>query len=94
MSNAYKNNKENWTDKRLNQKYGISLKEYNDMLLNQNGVCAICKNKNLPNSGKLAVDHDHENGKVRGLLCIQCNRGLGMFYDNIKYLSSAIEYLT
>ena len=70
------------------------LKEYDNMLLEQNGVCAICENENPPNSGSLAVDHNHTTGEVRGLLCIMCNRGLGNFYDNIQNLSCAIQYLS
>ena len=93
MSTHYKNNKNNVKDKNLFQVYGITLKEYNTLLKTQNNVCAICKKENLPNSGSLAVDHDHETGKVRGLLCVQCNRGLGIFYDNISYLENAIKYL-
>ena len=94
MCDIYEKNKHKFKEQRLVKKYGISLNEYNDILTKQNNVCAICKKENLPNSGSLAVDHDHKTREVRGLLCIMCNRGLGNFYDNIQYLSTAIEYLT
>lgn len=93
MSNIYRENKNVYKEKKLIRTYGITLEEYNNMLLQQNELCAICGNKNLPNSGSLAVDHNHTTGKVRGLLCIMCNRGLGNFYDNTEYLTKAIEYL-
>lgn len=93
MVKIYEKNKNNYKEKKLIKAYGITLKEYNNRISRQNGVCAICKNENPPNSGSLAVDHDHITGKVRGLLCIMCNRGLGNFYDNVEYLQSAIEYL-
>ena len=70
------------------QKYGITLKDYNDMLTQQNKLCLICK-KDL----KLYVDHDHTTGVVRGLLCHKCNTGLGMLQDNINNLLNAINYI-
>lgn len=77
----------------LKCKYGIGRAEYDKMYDDQNGRCAIC---NLPSTEfvrSLAVDHDHDNGMVRGLLCPKCNTGLGNFADNIDSLKSAIEYL-
>ena len=75
----------------LKKKFNLSTEEYLTLLQSQNNVCAICKK---PEDGKrLAVDHDHLSGKVRGLLCGQCNTGLGKFYDNIESLSNAILYL-
>ena len=64
----------------------------------QGGVCAICKKPekskwNTEQPMLLAVDHDHETGRVRGLLCNNCNTGLGKFMDDPDLLSSAIEYL-
>ena len=83
----------------LKHKYGITLDEYKTMLDNQHGCCAICKvkeNNALFGANRtlnFAVDHCHTTGKVRGLLCNQCNRGLGMFKDDIKILVKALEYL-
>jgi hypothetical protein len=63
----------------------------------QDGLCAICGSKEIPaKSGqqrRLSIDHDHETGRIRGLLCSKCNTGLGFFRDNIRFLRSAIRYL-
>ena len=67
---------------------GITDFEFEQMVENQNGVCAIC-NKNC----KLCLDHDHGTGAIRGLLCNSCNCGLGFFKDNKTFLESAIYYL-
>lgn len=79
------------------RKYGITQAKYDAMLAEQGGVCAICK---LPESREnqfgvmsLAVDHDHETGRVRGLLCSYCNRALGGFRDSAALLRTAAEYL-
>jgi len=83
----------------LKKQYGITLDEYDPMLEQQKGVCAICgeKETNLDTrTGRifeLAVDHCHETGKVRGLLCTKCNTGLGAFKDSVELLNKAINYL-
>jgi hypothetical protein len=83
--------------KTLLSNYGISIDHYKQMLLAQNGVCAICERpETLVKRGKiisLSVDHDHETGTIRGLLCNTCNRGLGLFCDDVGYLESAKQYL-
>ena len=84
--------------KDFTKKYGITYSEYDDMLLAQNGRCAICKSTDpkgrwVENSRAFCVDHDHNSGKVRGLLCNTCNQGLGNFFDNTKFLTQAIDYL-
>ena len=76
----------------LKKCYGITLEQYNEMLIKQNGVCAICCEKD-PNFDNLAVDHDHKTNKVRGLLCHLCNRALGMFKDDGIRIKNAIIYL-
>lgn len=77
---------------RLKYVFGITLDEYNQILREQNNVCAICGNK--CRTGKnLAVDHDHSTNKIRGLLCDRCNFGIGSFDDDIEILFKAIEYL-
>lgn len=74
--------------------YGLTVEQYDAMLLEQKGVCAICgKQEALSSKGVLSIDHDHNSGKVRGLLCDTCNRGLGHFYDNVSLLHNAIKYL-
>ena len=71
--------------------FGITVHQYDLLLNSQKGVCAIC----FRNEDKkmLHVDHDHSSGIVRGILCENCNRGIGMFKDDIKLLASAINYL-
>lgn len=76
----------------LKRSFGITLDTYNTMLENQNGVCAICKRKDT-SFDSLAVDHDHDTGQVRGLLCHLCNRALGLFKDNKANLEQAVRYL-
>lgn len=78
----------NWKAKE--RRYGISKEQFFDMLNMQNYLCAICKDI-IDESAH--IDHCHSSGKVRGLLCANCNKGLGMFKDNVNYLKSAIDYL-
>ena len=71
--------------------FGVSQKEYEEMLNAQNGVCAVC---GRTNKGKaLCVDHDHVTGKIRGLLCHKCNLALGMAEDNLETLKNLVIYL-
>jgi len=76
-------------DNRLKRKYGISLEDYEAMFASQDGCCKICK----ISDEDLVVDHCHETGIVRGLLCSSCNWGLGNFKDNADLLQAAEEYL-
>lgn len=79
------------------KKFGITVEDYDKMLERQNGVCAICKRSpHVVLNGaikRLAVDHDHITGRVRGLLCDHCNRGMGLLRDSIETLEGAAEYL-
>lgn len=81
----------------LRRHYGLTTEEYNKMLKAQNGVCAVCKVKETDTFKgevkRLAVDHCHDTGEVRDLLCGGCNRGMGQFKDNIELLEAAIVYL-
>jgi Recombination endonuclease VII len=77
----------------LIKKYGITEEKYREISKAQNNACAICKKSELDEKNKLAVDHDHDSGKVRGLLCRDCNTGIGHFKDNIDLLNMAINYL-
>lgn len=82
----------------LKHKYGISLEKYEEMLTEQEGKCAICKATENNTTGNrkdwnFAVDHDHETGKIRGLLCNSCNRGIGLLKDNPELLRKAAEYV-
>lgn len=96
------NRKEYFTRKRwrkLFAKYGLTKEQYESLLAEQNGVCAICKKPEQERDGQrkslleLSVDHDHVTGKVRGLLCRQCNIGLGRLCESVEVLQSAIDYL-
>ena len=92
MSNKRYRAKYETKDYELKSKYGITLEEYNARLLKQDNKCAICGGINR--SGKrLAVDHCHVTGRVRGLLCSNCNNGLGLFQDNSEFLNKAAAYL-
>lgn len=79
-------------------RFGITPEQYTQMLEAQGGVCAICcqpergraKNGRIK---KLAVDHDHETGAVRGLLCANCNKGIGNLGDDPERLMAAAAYL-
>jgi hypothetical protein len=75
----------------LKKNYGISAEEYAAMLAAQHGLCAICGKP--PGRKRLAVDHDHETGGIRLLLCEYCNPGLGFFKHNPDLLRAAIAYL-
>ena len=81
-------------NRHLKTTYGITINQYNEMLEKQNGICAVCgKLPNKTSRGKLFVDHCHSKGKIRGLLCQQCNTALGMVNDNIDILYKLIKYL-
>jgi hypothetical protein len=71
--------------------YGIQVDEFNEMMLDQDGKCYICSGDN--GLIALCIDHDHKTGKVRGLLCNRCNRGLGLFQDEPALLIRAVDYL-
>ena len=81
----------------LKRNYGITLDDYNEILIKQNHVCAICGGEEtLIIKGKnrdLAVDHNHETGKVRGLLCSKCNTAIGFFNEDIRIIKTAIRYI-
>lgn len=74
------------------QRWNLSEEQHSRLFKNQNGVCAICKEA-CKTRKILAIDHDHSNGMMRGLLCMRCNTGLGYFRDNTDLLSEAIDYL-
>lgn len=78
--------------------YGITQDEFEALLASQGGVCAICREPETARHQNgdvrsLAVDHDHDTGRVRGLLCTNCNQALGKFKDDAERLQRAVEYL-
>ncbi len=87
----------NKRDSNIRIKYKIESEDYDSLFESQDGVCAIC---GLPETEQrkgqikmLSVDHNHETGKVRGLLCGNCNIGIGNLQDNLDILASAVSYL-
>ena len=74
----------------LKNKYGVSEEDYSEMLSEQEGVCAVCE---VGTESTLHVDHNHTTGEVRGLLCVNCNTGLGKLQDDPKVLAKAMTYL-
>jgi hypothetical protein len=78
----------------LKKNYGIDINDYHDLLDKQGGVCGICGATENNDYKYFSVDHCHETGRVRGLLCDSCNRGLGFFRDSVKNLDAAKQYLS
>ena len=88
-------------NKQLRRKYGITLEQYNNLFQLQNGLCGICGKsestrrwKKTHGNERLAVDHCHETGVVRGLLCFKCNTAIGSLGDNEEMVMRVIFYLT
>lgn len=86
----YQKNMEKAKSYGLVRRYGISLDEFLGLKKRQNNKCAICQKRFRRTP---YVDHDHKTRKVRGLLCITCNSGLGMLQDSIRVIESAAKYL-
>lgn len=72
----------------LRQRYGIGIHEVHSLVDAQSGKCAICKDR-----AARQVDHDHQSGQVRGILCLHCNAAMGAFKDDPNLIASAIKYL-
>lgn len=78
---------------KLKKEYGLTIGEYDNMVNHQLGRCAICGTNEFGKQAKLDIDHCHDRGYVRGLLCGACNRALGLLKDNVCTLNNAIKYL-
>lgn len=89
-SEDFKRKKKN---KDLIRNFGINIEQYELMLDQQDGKCAICNSHSCKSGRKFAVDHNHETGQVRALLCQNCNTALGHFQDSQELLLTAISYL-
>lgn len=86
-------NKEKMRNKQLLKSFGITIEQYNAMLLNQKGRCALCGNGPEYDDKSFAVDHCHKTGKVRAILCRGCNVGIGNLRDDPELLIKAAEYI-
>ena len=82
--------KKSYRKNKIKKEYGLSWDEYLSLIEKFNNSCGICGGKDLIN---LSIDHNHKPGEVRGLLCNNCNNGLGRFKDSFSLLNKAIEYL-
>lgn len=77
---------------RILRTYGITLEQYDQMLLDQNGLCAVC-HKLCRSGKKLSIDHNHDSGVVRGLLCSGCNLALGSLMESAANARSLADYI-
>ncbi len=76
----------------LKRAYNLTLEQHEQLYVDQNGCCAICKQSIAYD--KMNTDHDHKTGKIRGLLCWSCNLMLGNAKDNLDTLRTAVRYLS
>ncbi len=98
MRAYYRRNTQAYRAKWIKWRYGITQSDYDRILAEQGGVCAICAcaTSNCSQAGKLKhmfIDHDHATLQVRGLLCSQCNMAVGVVQDDIKRARALLEYL-
>jgi hypothetical protein len=89
----YKKNKVRWAASVLLRVHGLTTEARDAMFVKQGTRCGVCRSPDPDFKHGWVVDHDHETGKVRGILCNNCNQGLGRFKDNQTILRLAIEYL-
>lgn len=94
LKDYYKVEKDRFRGYSLKALYGLSVDQYQEMLTQQDNSCKICKTHESNLKRRLFVDHCHETGKVRGLLCQYCNTMIGNAKDNVLVLQSAISYLS
>ena len=86
-------NKKRAADRNLQSKYGITMDEYNQMYNKQKGSCRMCGVHQSQIKKTLCVDHNHETGEVRELLCDKCNKALGLLDESIEIFEAGIDYL-
>lgn len=89
----YEKNQKYYKNYRLQSKFGLTLEQYNEMYNKQNGCCAICGIHQDAFTKALAVDHCHNTGKIRKLLCSNCNSAIGKLKEDIEIFKKAISYL-
>jgi len=99
------NNEDVLYSSKIFKTYGLTLEEFNQMILEQNNACKICgkqetslarksEYRELPTKRRLSIDHCHITGVIRGLLCAKCNTGIGMFCESKELLIKAAKYLS
>lgn len=93
VRNKFKNDPNLYRNKALKQRFGISLEDKNKMSASQGDACKICLKHVSELEFPLCVDHDHRTGKIRDLLCRECNLAIGFLKDSVDTLKSAIDYL-
>ncbi len=93
----YRSNKNGLRDRiareGVRRRYGLKVGEYDQLFKKQKGCCAICDTHQEKILRRLDVDHCHETGKIRGLLCLNCNRGMGLLKDDLTILKRVVRYL-
>lgn len=87
---SFNNNEKTY---KLKANYNLSREDYQNLLTSQDYKCAICETEIVAFTKQTHVDHNHDTGRVRGLLCNRCNMGLGLFKDSWQLLSGALNYL-
>lgn len=87
------NNPEKIKANTIRKRYGITLEQWDELFQKQEGKCRICEIHRDNSAKDLAVDHCHDTGKVRGLLCVRCNRAIGLLNDDPVLLRKAVKYL-
>lgn len=93
MREHYRNHPEKYRGYNLGGRYGITVADYTAMLAAQGGCCACCGAAANPSGKSLFVDHDHNTGVIRGIICNKCNRGIASLGDTIEGVRSALAYL-
>ena len=88
----YSNNPELSRERRLKQNYNLTSEKWLEIWKFQGKKCAICE-KSFNGTSDACIDHNHQTGEIRGLLCRQCNAALGLFKDDLETLNNAIKYL-
>lgn len=88
----YRDHKAKFQAYDLNKKFGLTVEQFQNLLDSQGGVCEICKSGFKPNK-RPGVDHCHKTGKIRGILCDLCNKGIGHMRDSEEFLTAAAQYI-
>lgn len=84
-----------WKNKQhIKRSYGLEWEEYVSLMDKQEGKCLLCSSSGSGKNNRLVVDHDHDTGEVRGLLCWSCNVGIGLFKEDTELLNKVIKYIS